>query len=68
MGRGEMYARFWGEILRGRDYFGDPGVDWMIILRWSSGSGMDDMDWLDLAQYRDRWRVLIKAIMNLRVP
>ena len=68
MGRGEMYAGFWWEILRGRDYFGDPGVDWMIILRWSSGSGMDDMDWLDLAQYRDRWRVLIKAIMNLWVP
>jgi hypothetical protein len=25
------------------------------------------MDWMDLAQYRDRWRALINAAMNLRV-
>jgi hypothetical protein len=26
------------------------------------------MDWIDLAQDRYRWRALVKAIMNLRVP
>jgi hypothetical protein len=26
------------------------------------------MDWIDLAQDSDRWRVLVKAVMNLRVP
>ena len=30
------------------------------------GSGC--VDWIGLAQDRDRWRTLVSAVMNLRVP
>jgi hypothetical protein len=28
---------------------------------------MGTLDWIDLTQERDRWRALVKAVMNLRV-
>jgi hypothetical protein len=28
----------------------------------------DGMDWIDLAQDRDRWRALLNAVKSLRVP
>jgi hypothetical protein len=30
--------------------------------------GWDGMDWIDLAQDRDRWRALVNTVMSLRVP
>jgi len=42
--------------------------------RWEDNIKMDlqevgwGMDWIDLAQDKDRWRALASAVMNLRVP
>jgi hypothetical protein len=29
--------------------------------------GCEGVDWIDLVQDRDRWRVLVNVVMNLRV-
>jgi hypothetical protein len=34
MWRGEACTGFWWGNLRERDHWGDPGVDWRIILSW----------------------------------
>jgi hypothetical protein len=33
-----------------------------------AGSGMWGMDWIDLAQDRDRWWALVNVVMNIWVP
>jgi hypothetical protein len=46
----------------------DPGVDGRIILKWIFGRLDGGMDWINLAQDMDRWRAVVNAVMNLRVP
>ena len=55
--------------MRERDHLGDTGIDGRIILRWIFRSGMwVYVDWIELAQDRARWRILVTAIMNVRFP
>jgi hypothetical protein len=30
--------------------------------------GWDGADWMDMAQDRDQWRVLVNTVLNLQVP
>jgi hypothetical protein len=68
MGIEEVHRGFWWINLRKRDHLKDLGVDGSIILQWISGSGMGGMDWIDLAQDRDRRRALLNAGMGLQIP
>jgi len=67
-GRGEVYTGFWWGNLKERDHLEDSR------LRWEDNIKMDlqevefwGMDWIDLAEDRDRWQALVNAVMNLWV-
>jgi hypothetical protein len=62
-----VHTGFWWGGLREGDHLGDPGVYGSIILKWVK-KWDGGMDWIELAQDRDRWRAVVNAIMNLRVP
>jgi len=64
-----MYTGFWWGNLRERGHLEDPGIDGSIILSWILRKyNVEGMDWIDLAEDRDRWRTIVNAIMNLWVP
>ena len=54
--------------MRERDHLENPGANGRIILRWIMRKWDGGMDWIDLAQDRDRWQALVNAVINLRLP
>jgi hypothetical protein len=46
----------------------DTGVDGRVILKWIFKKWDGGMDWIDVAQDRDKWRALVNAATKLRVP
>jgi len=53
----------------GRRPLGKPRRRWMNNIRMDLQEvGCGYMDWIGLAQDRDRWRTLVSAVMSFRVP
>jgi hypothetical protein len=45
----------------------DPSVDGSIILKWIFERLDGGIDWIGLAQDRDRWRAVVNMVMNILV-
>ena len=53
----------------GRRLLERPRCRWVDDIRMGFQEvGCGYMDWIGLAQDGDRWRTLVRAVMNLRVP
>jgi hypothetical protein len=53
----------------GKRPLGRPRLRWVDNIRMDLGEvGWGDVDWICLAQDRNRWRALVNSALNLRVP
>ena len=53
----------------GKRSLGRPKRRWVDNIRTDLQEvGCGYMDWIELAQDRDRWRTLVSAVMTFRVP
>jgi len=59
---------FCWENVRERDYLVELSENGRIILEMIFKKWNGNMDVIDLVQDRDKWRALVKATMNIRVP
>jgi hypothetical protein len=53
----------------GKRSLGRPRRRWMDNIKMDLREiGWDGMDWIDLAEDKDQWRVLVNTVKNLRAP
>ena len=63
-----MHTGFrWGDLTEG-DRLQNLGVVENIILKGMLKTWDRGIDWIDLAQHKDRWQAFVKTVINLRVP
>jgi hypothetical protein len=68
MGTRGMHIEYWWESKKERDHYEDPRRRWVDNIKIGLREiGCDGMDWIDLAQDRDQWRTLVRAVKNFRV-
>jgi len=66
--RGGCIGSWWGKP-EGKRPLWRPRRRWVDNIRMNlQVVGRGFMDWIGLAQDRDRWRTLVSAVMNLGVP
>jgi hypothetical protein len=69
MGKGRGAYRVLVGRPEGRRPFGRPRRRWEDNIKMDLQElGWGGMDWIDMTQDRDRWRAVVIAVMNLRVP
>jgi hypothetical protein len=69
MGRSNTRIDYWWERQRGKRPLGRPRRRYVDNIRKDLGEvGCGDVDWIGLAQDRNRWRALVNSVLNLRVP
>jgi len=69
MGEGRVVYRDLVGKPEGRKPLGRPRLRWEDNIRMDLQEvGFGCVDWMELAQDRDRWRALVSVVMNLRVP
>ena len=69
MGEEKSVYRILVEKPGGKRSLGIPRRRWVNSIRMDLQEvGCGYMDWIELAQDRDRWRTIVSAVMNIRVP
>jgi hypothetical protein len=65
--REETCTGFWWESPKEKDHLEDQGIDERMGSKRTLGRLVGDVECIQLAQDRDRWRAVVNAVMNLRV-
>lgn len=63
-----MRGGIWCKNLGERYHLEDLGVYGRIVLKWIFNKYYGGVEWVVLVGGRDRWLVLVNAVMNLQAP